>query len=158
MGCGWRRQVTEGRAFGYIFCIWQVESLSLSLSLFISLCFLIIMWAASLHHTLLPWCSALPLASKNEDDFLWNKSSETVSPQINFSSPTIILVGLFVTAMRKLTKTLMNPQIWPLWSWKDFMKCSLMGSLWTMCVFIYLFPTQFIYVFIPFCVTDYYNR
>ena len=71
-----------------------------------SLCFLFIMWVASLCHTLLPWCSASPWALRNGADLLWTETSETVSPP---NKPFLLYncAGyiLLVTAPKYLNKT-----------------------------------------------------
>ena len=81
VGVGWRRWAW-GVALGIYICIWQVESLSL--------CFLIILGAASLCHTLLPPCSASPWAPRDGVFCVWIETSETVNPKITLV--TIVLV------------------------------------------------------------------
>ena len=68
VGYGWRRQDTGG------------VPLYLS-SGDLSLCFLVIMWAASICHTLSPWCLASPPSLRNGAICLGTEISEIVSPQ-----------------------------------------------------------------------------
>ena len=75
-------------------CGFEVCILNLEYRVPLSLCFLM-MWAVSICHILLPWCSASPQALRNGASLLWTRTSETVSPQINLYSSIIVLVRSF---------------------------------------------------------------
>ena len=68
---------------GNVFCIWRMESLSTSWS-----CELLPSATVFCHNV---QCSASPRALRNGASLLGTETSATVSPQIGFSSPKIVL-------------------------------------------------------------------
>ena len=76
----------------YVSCKWNC---------FLYLYFQITMGALSFCHTLLPWCPTSPWALWNGAGLLWTRTSEPMSPQINFSSFTIVLIRTFSHTAKK---------------------------------------------------------